>query len=362
MFDGIGQRHENLKELMKTSEEYVEINRHEQKQVMDKKEFELNNMSPEKRLIVESVTRALLMHEMDFGFKFKEEEAKVVKNYCIYLICKEQQIKCERPSCKMDHTREDSINIVSQAAREILEKIEVRSWNVNYIISDLYIYNPKNKSQSAIEKIIRLPNPRAVNPLLNALKKSNNHRDMILNALLAYVTTHEEYIWEVNTDESLLILWAAKYALIDICLQPFSKNAEEINLKHLSELIKTVPEYSKFILSIGVQLSSSDPNDRIRGVKNIGRRHDTLFRKVLENIYKRDPDFGVKEAAKSLLKPLNKNKSESAFHSMLKAVWNDDYQSNQEIESYNDINNRDFEAQIEENEEYLDDILAGLYR
>ena len=47
---------------------------------------------------------------------------------------------------------------------------------------------------------------------------------------------------------------------------------------------------------------------------------------------------------------------------MIKTVWNDDNRSNQEIESYNEINYRDFEAQIEENEKYLDDIISGLYR
>lgn len=47
---------------------------------------------------------------------------------------------------------------------------------------------------------------------------------------------------------------------------------------------------------------------------------------------------------------------------MIKNVWSDDNRTNLETESYNDINYRDMEAQIEENDEYMDDIISGLYR
>ena len=66
-------------------------------------------------------------------------------------------------------------------------------------------------------------------------------------------------------------------------------------------------------------------------------------------------------AAKMLLKHKFKNNTES-FNSMIKNAWKDDNMNNGNSESYSDINYRDFEAQIEENEEYLDDIIAGLYR
>lgn len=56
--------------------------------------------------------------------------------------------------------------------------------------------------QPAIEKIIRVPDPRAVNPLLKALKMSKKHSKLILNAILAYVSSHEDYIWEINTDDT----------------------------------------------------------------------------------------------------------------------------------------------------------------
>lgn len=213
--------------------------------------------------------------------------------------------------------------------------------------------------QPAIEKIIRVPDPRAVNPLLKALKMSKKHSKLILNALLAYVSSHEDYIWEINTDDDLLIQWSAKYALISLCLQPYSKNAEVVQLNHVSELIEAVPEFSKFILDIGIQISSPDTHERIRGIKNIGRREDRLFDDVLHKIFQEDPDKSVRDAVKSLLKHSN---FEASFNSMIKNAWSDDNRTNLETESYNDINYRDMEAQIEENDEYMDDIISGLYR
>lgn len=355
MDDGI----ENLRNIRDKANEFVEKDRKEKNAIRMEKELRLANMSVEERNIVESVDRGLAKHEIDFGFKFDEDEARIVKEICIYKICKEKQIKCARAAYRMDHNRQDSVNIIAQEARELLDKIEVKSWNVNHVIHDLYNYNPRNKMQPAIEKIIQIPDPRAVNPLIKALK-SNKHRKIILNALLAYVSSHEDYLWEVNTDNDLLCEWAAKYALISLCLSPYSKNARLVPYKRISELIEAVPGFSKFILDIGIQITSPDANDRIRGVKSIGRRDDRLFDDVLHKIFQEDPDKSVRDAAKSLLK--HSNYSEASFNSMIEDSWKDDNMDNSNSESYSDINYRDFEAQIEENDEYMDDILAGIYR
>jgi hypothetical protein len=358
MVDRMGHAAENLRSIRDKANEFVEKDRKEKNAIRMEKELRLANMSVEERNIVESVDRGLANHELDFKFEFDKDEARIVKEICIYKICKEKHIKCAIAAYRMDHNRQDSVNIVSQIARELLDKIEVKGWNVNHIIHDLNIYEPNNKFQPAIEKIIQVPDPRAVNPLIKALK-SNKHRKLILNALLAYVSSHEDYIWEINTDDDLLIQWSAKYALISLCLQPYSNNMSIIPFNRISELIETVPRFAKFILDIGILISSPDTHERIRGIKNIGRREDRLFDDVLHKIFQEDPHKSVRDAAKSLLKHFN---SEASFNSMIENSWKDDNRTNRETESYNDVNYRDFEAQIEENEDYLDDILAGIYR
>lgn len=109
-------------------------------------------------------------------------------------------------------------------------------------------------------------------------------------------------------------------------------------------------------------MASPDPDDRIRGVRNIGRRNDNEFDEILKRIYKEDPDKRVKDAAKMLLKHKIENNTKTSFNSMIgdEEVVKDDKMT-KKSESYMDINQRDVEAQIEENEEYLDDIIAGLY-
>jgi hypothetical protein len=143
-------------------------------------------------------------------------------------------------------------------------------------------------------------------------------------------------------------------------MHPYSKNTAVVQLNRVSELIEELSEFAKFILNIGMQIASPAPNDRIRGVKNIGRSDDKLFDEILHRIFQEDPDKSVRDAAKSLLK--HSNYSEASFNSMIEDSWKDDNRTNHETESYNDINYRDMEAQIEENEEYLDDIIAGRYR
>ena len=130
------------------------------------------------------------------------------------------------------HTK-DYICIVLGEASELLDNMEVESWNVNYIISDLYNYNPKNKSQTAIERIRRVPDPRAVNPLLKAMKKSKKHHDLILSALWAYVSTHKDYMelamkkqfhWQLN-----MHLFIYAYNHIQKTLQQFHLTISRFN-------------------------------------------------------------------------------------------------------------------------------------
>ena len=84
---------------------------------------------------------------------------------------------------------------------------------------------------------------------------------------------------------------------------------------------------------------------------------------VLKRISHEDPDKTVREAAKISLRR-NHNFTASSL-TIDSSEWVNDEEFHQEndnrTESYRDINQRDFESQIEENEDYMDDIIAGLY-
>jgi len=358
MDDRIGQTTEIFNRMKNKAEKYIEKDRQEHEASRKEKELKLANMSSEERQIVECVDKAMVKHDMMFC-KLRKNEETFVKEHCIYLLCKDQDIRHDRPSSRMDTSTKDTIGIVFGLASEILDDAEVKSWNVTLLVRDLYRYNPRNKSQPAIEKIRRVPDPRAVNPLLKALKTSNKHKSLILSALSSFLSNKDRDLG-IDTNEEL-ISWASKYALISL-LQPYSENPTINVFNHTYELIETVPEYASFIAKVAMQMSSTDPMLRIVAVKQIGA--DTEFLEVLKRISQEDPNHKVREAARTSLYRNHKiNVSSLTIDS---TEWAKDEVFHQENDSksvsYNEINRRDFENQIEENEEYLDDIISGLYR
>ncbi|ADZ10375.1 hypothetical protein Metbo_2160 [Methanobacterium lacus] len=345
MIDQVGQMDEIFDRIDREAEEFLEIERQKEERVRLEKERILNSMSPEKRQIVECVDKAMNKQNTMFC---KLSNEQFVKEHCIYKLCKERNIQHERPSSRMNNNTEDSINIVYGFAFELLDEIEVQSWNVELIITDLYRYDPK-KSQPAIEKIRRVPNHRAVNPLLKALKKSKKHHELIYSALKFYIK-EQDIDLNLYSDKDI-VEWSAKYALINLCLQPYTKN------HRVSELVEAVPEFAKFIAKVGKQLNSADPQLRIVGVKHIGA--DKEFLEILKRISYEDPDEKVRDATRVSLRRNHKIKVQSVLNDPY-TEYSPDEDTN--TESYSEINRRDFEAQIEENEEYMDDIIAGLYR
>ena len=299
MVDRIGETTEMFNRMKNKAEELIECDRQKHEAIRMEKELELANMSKEERQIVEAVDAGINYHIVELGYNFRTNEEAQVKEICIYELCKEQNIKRQRPSYRMDCSTKDSIGIVIGIASEKLNDIEVESWNVNYIIRDLYNYNPRNKSQTAIERIRIVPDPRAVNPLLNALKTSQKHRDLILDALSSYLSKQNDDTLEIDNVEDIKE-WAAKYALIDLCLQPYSENPKTIPFNRLSELIEAVPEFARFISKVGMQMSSSYPTLIIVAVKHIGA--DPEFLKLLKRISHEDPDKTIREAAKTSLR------------------------------------------------------------
>lgn len=352
MVDHIGQIDEMYDRMDKEAEEYLEKERQKQETVRLKKELISNNMSPEKRQIVECVDKAMLKQNLMFC-ELGEKEDKFVKEHCIYELCKERKIPHERPSFRMNRNTKDNIDIVYGFASELLDEIEVHSWNVDLIITELYRYDPRSKSQPAIEKIRRVPNHRAINPLLKALKKSKKHKNLIRSALKSYLM-EQDIDLHVHSEKQI-VEWASRYALINLCLHPYGEKYKEF--KNVSELIETVPEVAKFIAKVGKQLNSPDPQLRIVGVKHIGA--DQEFLELLKRISQEDPDCKVREAAKTSLRRNHKIKVYS--------ILNDPYteyspENDNSSETYEEMNQKDFDAQIEENEEYFDDIIAGLYK
>lgn len=351
MVDHIGQIDEMYDRMDKIAEEYLEKERKTQKNVRLEKERILNNMSPEKRQIVECVDKAMEKQNLMFC-ELGEKEDKFVKEHCIYKLCKERNITHEKPSFRMNQNTKDNIGIVYGFAYELLDEIEVHSWNVGLIITDLYRYDPRRKFQPAIEKIRRVPDHRAINPLLKALKKSKKHKNLIHSALKSYLM-EQDIDLHVHSEKEI-VEWASRYALINLCLHPYAKTPKEI--KNVSELIETVPEVAKFIAKVGKQLNSPDPHLRIVAVKHLGA--DPEFVEILKRISHEDPDNKVREATKTSLRRNHKINVNS--------VLNDPYieylhENDNSSETYEEINQRDFNAQIEENEEYLDDIIAGIY-
>ena len=351
---------DNFSRMKNMADEFVERDRQKHEAIRMEKELELVNMSKEERKIVEAVDAGINYHIVELGYNFRTNEEAQVKEICEYELCKEQNIKRRRPSYRMDCSTKDSIGIIIGFASEKLRDIEVESWNVNYIIRDLYNYNPRNKSQTAIERIRIVPDPRAVNPLLKALKNSNKHRGLILDALTSYLSSLSDDTLEIDNAEEV-IQWAAKYSLINLCLHPYSENPKIIPFKHISELIEAVPEFASFVAKVGIQMSSSDPTLRIVAVKHIGA--DPEFLELLKRISHEDPDQNVREAAKTSLRR-NHNFTVGSLTISSSEYANDEafhQENDNQSESFREINQRDFADQIEENEDYMDDIIAGLY-
>lgn len=225
MVDHIGQIDEMYDRMDRVAEEYLEKERQKQETVKLEKERILNNMSPEKRQIVECVDKAMVKQNLMFC-ELGEKEDNFVKEHCIYRLCIERNIPHEKPSFRMNSNTENNIGIVYGFAFELLDEIEIHSWNVDLIITELYRYDPRSKSQPAIEKIRRVPNHRAINPLLKALKKSKKHKNLIHSALKSYLMEQDINL-QVHSQEEI-VEWASRYALINLCLHPYTETPKEI--------------------------------------------------------------------------------------------------------------------------------------
>jgi transposase len=70
------------------------------------------------------ISRGIHKLEVDMDMKYEGEVREVVVDHTMYRLSKEYGLKYEKPNYKMSEHEQDSVDIVSQNARDLIEAIE----------------------------------------------------------------------------------------------------------------------------------------------------------------------------------------------------------------------------------------------